>query len=63
MLNEMGVVMDEARARATAVAVRTAVITIDDEEGMFEYGEDRDWLSEGMAASRRCAIAFFFERS
>ena len=67
-LEQKGVVIDEARAaerhkkaKATA-AVSHTTFDIDDEGDMFEYDETNQKLGEGMAASRRCTIAFFFPK-
>jgi hypothetical protein len=65
--NKKGVVIDEAKAverhkkaKAAAAASHTT-FDMDDEGDMFEYDETNQKLREGMAASRRCTIAFFFE--
>jgi hypothetical protein len=69
VLEQKGVVIDEAKAverhkkaKAAAAASHTT-FDIDDEGDMFEYDETNQKPGEGMAASRRCTIAFFFEHT
>ena len=69
VLEQKGVVIDEAKAverhkkaKAAAAASHTT-FDMDDEGDMFEYDETNQKLGEGMAASRRCTIAFFFEHT
>jgi hypothetical protein len=69
VLEQKGVVIDEAKsderhkkAKAAAAASHTT-FDIGDEGDMFEYDETNQKLGEGMAASRRCTIAFFFEHT
>jgi hypothetical protein len=69
VLDQKGVVIDEAKAAErhkkakAAAAASLATFDIDDEGDMFEYVEANQKLGEGMAASRRCTIAFFFEHT
>ena len=65
VLEIKGVGIDEAkadqrhkRAKAAAAASHTT-FDIDNKGDMFEYGK----VGDGMAASRRCTIAFLFEHT
>ena len=69
VLKQKGVVIDEAKAverhkkaKAASAASHTT-FDIYDEADMFEYDMADKKLGEGMAASRRCTIAFFFEHT
>ena len=62
MIDEAKAFERHKKAKAAAAASHTT-FDMDDEGDMFEYDESNHKLEEGMAASRRCTIAFFFEHT
>ena len=62
VLQQKGVAIDDAKAKAASAASHTT-FDIYDEGDMFENDMADNKLGEGMAASCRCTIAFLFEHT